>query len=101
MRQLLRERDATIEFLSKRPPLDNNDDSNAMEIDNPFMAPVKDSSDIKTIRQCAEKPQNTTFDTFLELRKKLRRSIFREDEVTISYLNAHIFCTKSLFTVLS
>ncbi|CAO3631310.1 unnamed protein product [Mucor hiemalis] len=79
MRQILKERDNSIEALSKRQPEDSND-SNEMEIDNPFMVQTKDISDVKTIRQCAEKPRNTTFDTFLELRKKLRRSIFREDE---------------------
>lgn len=96
MRQILKERDNSIEALSKRQPEDSND-SNEMEIDNPFMVQTKDISDVKTIRQCAEKPRNTTFDTFLELRKKLRRSIFREDEVIIQeeITQMHIACVLS------
>lgn len=83
---MIKERDAAIEALKHRQPEDDVKD-NSMDIDNPFMAEGK-SHDVKddtiTKRQCAENTTTktgNTFNEFLELRKKLRRSIFRDDEV--------------------
>jgi hypothetical protein len=83
---MIKERDAVIEALRHRRPEDDVKD-NSMDIDKPFTTESK-SHDVKddniTKRQCAENTTTktgNTFNEFLELRKKLRRSIFRDDEV--------------------
>lgn len=96
---MIKERDATIETLKSEVPapapptqLDNTNTTTkdtAMELDNPFVAPttIPQHPEKKVAQAEAGTQQRTqaagksaTFEKFLELRKKLRRSIFRDDE---------------------
>lgn len=75
---VLKERDATIEILKANNEPTVLSKPNEMELYNPFLA--------KPTKRQEKKEQDTytkteTFENFLDLRKKLRRSIFRVDEV--------------------
>lgn len=75
---VLKERDATIEILKANNEPAVLSKPNEMELDSPFLA--------KPTKRQEKKEKDTytkteTFENFLDLRKKLRRSIFRVDEV--------------------
>ncbi|KAI9263541.1 kinesin motor domain-containing protein [Helicostylum pulchrum] len=74
---VLKERDATIEILKANNEPAVLSKPNEMELDSPFLA--------KPTKRQEKKEKDTytkteTFENFLDLRKKLRRSIFRVDE---------------------
>ena len=82
--QMLRERDAVIESLRNASAPSQE---NAMDVDMKETPTGHDTTTNKEQPSVAENPKTETFEKFLELRKRLRRSIFRDDEV-----NIHIAC---------
>ncbi|KAI8086374.1 kinesin motor domain-containing protein, partial [Halteromyces radiatus] len=85
----IQKRDQMIEKLQHQQCMTRPNHEDIMDEDNPFLEKKPSQKELSSLS--ISKPSKTSFDEFLDLRKKLRRSIFKTEECSS---DADIIMTK-------